>query len=45
MGVCEALRHETGAASYKRIPMKGYDTALSFLDDWLNAIQQTGDQD
>jgi len=44
MGVYESLRHETGATSYKRIPMKGYDTALSFLDDWLNAIQQAEDQ-
>jgi len=44
MGVYEALRQETGAASYKSIPMKGYNTALSFLDNWLNAIQQAGNK-
>lgn len=45
MGIYEALRQETGATSYKAIPMKGYEAALAFLDDWLVVVQQTGDQD
>lgn len=43
MGVYEALRQETGATSYKRIPLKSYSAAISFLDNWLVAIQQLGD--
>ena len=39
-GVYETLRQETGSTSYKGIPMKGYQSALSFLDNWLEAIQQ-----
>ena len=39
-GVYETLRQETMSTSYKRIPMKGYEDALSFLDDWLKAMQQ-----
>ena len=39
LGVYEALRQETGATSYKNIPMKGFEAALAFLDDWLNALQ------
>jgi hypothetical protein len=45
MGVYEVLRQETGATSYKRIPMKGYETAIAFLDNWLNAIEGAGEQD
>jgi hypothetical protein len=45
MGVYEALRQETGATTYKSIPMKGYETALAFLDNWLKAIEGTGEQD
>jgi len=45
MGVYEALRQETGATSYKSIPMKGYETAIAFLDNWLQAMQQAEDQD
>jgi hypothetical protein len=44
MGVYEALRQETGATTYKSIPMKGYDTAIAFLDNWLSAIQGMSDQ-
>lgn len=45
MGVYEALRQETGATSYKNIPMMGYEAAVAFLDNWLQAIQQVEDQD
>lgn len=38
-GVYEALRHETGATSYKTIPLRAYDAALNFLDEWLESIQ------
>lgn len=44
MGVYEALRQETGATSYKDIPMKGYEAALAFLDNWLHAIEKAGEQ-
>lgn len=44
MSIYEALRQETGATSYKSIPMKGYETAVAFLDDWLNAIEKSGEQ-
>ena len=44
-GVYEALRQETGATSYKRIPPKGYEAAVAFLDGWLKAIQQTEEQE
>jgi ribosomal protein S13 len=40
MSVYETLRHQTGATSYKSIPMKGYEAAIDFLDNWLLAIQQ-----
>jgi len=39
-GVYEVLRQETGATSYKQIPPKGYQSALAFLDNWLEAIRQ-----
>lgn len=39
-GVYETLRQETASTSYKDIPMRGYESALSFLDNWLKAIQQ-----
>ena len=39
-GIYEALRHETGATSYKSIPPAGYQAAIEFLDNWLKAIQQ-----
>ena len=42
--VHSTLWHETGSTSYKRIPMKGYESALSFLDNWLEAIQQATSQ-
>jgi hypothetical protein len=45
MGVYEALRQETGATSYKSIPLKGYKAAVTFLDNWLAAIQQISDSD
>ena len=38
-GIYEALRHETGATSYKSIPPTGYQAAIQFLDNWLKAIQ------
>jgi hypothetical protein len=40
MGIYEALRQQTGSTTYKSIPLKGYETAIAFLDDWLNAIEQ-----
>lgn len=43
-GVYEALRQETMSTSYKSIPMRGYESALSFLDNWLMAIQQASPQ-
>lgn len=43
-GVYEALRQETMSTSYKSIPMRGYESALSFLDNWLAAIQQAETQ-
>lgn len=45
MGIYEALRHETGATSYKSIPLRGYDTAISFLDNWLDALEQQQELD
>lgn len=45
MGIYEALRHQTGATSYKSIPLKGYEAAIAFLDNWLQAIQQAEEQD
>ncbi len=45
MGVYEALRQETGATSYKSIPMKGYNAAMAFLDNWLEAIERAEDRD
>ena len=45
MGIYEALRQETGATSYKSIPMKGYNAAIAFLDNWLQTIEQAEDQD
>lgn len=44
MGVYEALRHETGATSYKSISPKGYEAAVAFLDNWLKAIQEAADK-
>lgn len=43
--VYEALRQETGATSYKNIPPKGYQAALAFLENWLNAIERAGEGD
>ncbi len=45
MGIYEALRQDTGATSYKNIPMKGYEAALAFLDNWLSALQKASNQD
>jgi len=44
MGVYEALRHETGATSYKSISPAAYQAAIEFLDSWLAAIQQASDE-
>jgi hypothetical protein len=44
-GVHEALRHGTGATRYKAIPLRAYDAALSFLDEWLKAIEGTGQEE
>jgi hypothetical protein len=40
-GVYEALRQESGATSYKAIPLKGYTAAIAFLDNWLQAIEES----
>lgn len=45
MGIYEALRQETGATSYKSISPKGYETAVTFLDNWLAAIQRAASAD
>jgi hypothetical protein len=45
MGVYETLRHQTGATSYKAIPPKSYEAALAFLDQWLESLQHTANQD
>lgn len=34
-----ALGDEAGVTSYKAIPPKGYEAAVSFLDGWLRVIQ------
>ncbi|MBP7045822.1 MAG: ORF6C domain-containing protein [Chloroflexi bacterium] len=33
--VYAALGDEMGMTSYKPIPLKAYETAVSFLDNWL----------
>lgn len=38
--VYETLRQETGVTSYKSIPMKGYTTAIEFLDNWLRTLEK-----
>jgi hypothetical protein len=38
--VYETLRQETGVTSYKTIPMKGYTTAIEFLDNWLSTLEK-----
>lgn len=45
MGIYEALRQETGATSYKNIPLKGYAAAVAFLDNWLNALENLEEED
>lgn len=40
--VYAALGDEVGVTSYKSIPLKGYETAVSFLDNWLLALKQQG---
>ncbi len=37
MGIYEVLCQETGATSYKSISPKGYETAVTFSDNWLAA--------
>ncbi len=44
MGVYEVLRQETGTTSYKSIPLKGYNSAIAFLDNWLQAVEQAEEQ-
>lgn len=43
MSVYADLERETGAASYKDIPPKGYEAAKKYLDDRLRALQ-AGDE-
>ncbi len=43
MGVYAALERETGAASYKDIPPKGYEAAKIYLDNWLESLQADED--
>lgn len=40
--VYAALGDEVGVTSYKSIPLKGYETAVSFLDNWLLSLKQQG---
>lgn len=40
--VYAALGDEVGVTSYKAIPLKAYETAVSFLDNWLLALKQAG---
>ena len=41
--VYTALGDEVDVTSYKNIPLKAYDTAVHFLDNWLLALKQTED--
>lgn len=43
-GIYAALEEETGATSYKRIPPKGYEAAIEFLDGWLKTIREAADE-
>lgn len=36
-----ALGDEVGATSYKSIPLKGYEAAITFLDGWLLSLKRT----
>lgn len=36
------LGDEVGVTSYRDIPLKTYQTAVSFLDNWLLALTQAG---
>ncbi len=36
------LRDEVGLTGYKDIPLKTYQTAVSFLNNWLLALTQAG---
>jgi hypothetical protein len=38
--VYAALGEEAGATSYKFIPPKGYEGAITFLDNWLKAMKE-----
>ena len=40
--VYAALGDEVGVTSYKAIPLKAYETAVSFLDNWLLSLRQAG---
>ena len=40
--VYAALGDEVGVTSYKAIPLKAYETAVSFLDNWLLSLKQAG---
>ena len=40
--VYAALGDEVGVTSYKTIPLKAYETAVSFLDNWLLSLMQAG---
>ena len=40
--VYAALGDEVGVTSYKAIPLKAYETAVSFLDNWLLSLMQAG---
>lgn len=41
--VYAALQDETGTTSYKAIPPAAFETAVAFLDEWLQAIRKAGE--
>jgi hypothetical protein len=43
--VYEALSNETGVTTYKFIPPKGYEAAVTFLDNWLTAMKRQDEDD
>lgn len=42
--VYAALQNEAGVTSYKAIPPAGFEAAVKFLDDWLQAIRKASEE-